>query len=235
MSSLLKDVSHRLEKFEQQYPSAYFVADLLLNILIIIVLVFGVRTYLISPFQVYGPSMCNTMNYINERCQEGFGEYIIVNKAIYYPFFGRSFSSPQRGDIIVFRPPNVKKDFYIKRVIGLPGETVKIQSGRIYIENEEHKNGWELPEPYLSNENRNQTYPVPAQTVATYKVPTNMYFALGDNRKKSTDSRSCFAGPGDRYCNETVNHFLPLEYIEGKAAVVLWPFNKVRILSNPEY
>lgn len=229
MSSLIKDVSAWASHLEQRRPTLYFLADLALNILIIIVLVFGVRNFLISPFQVFGPSMCNSLNFLSGRCQDAFGEYLIVNKAVYYPFFGRSYKRPQRGDIVVFRPPNVKKDFYIKRVVGLPGETVKIQNGRVYV------NDKELNESYLSNENRNQTFPFPAHLVATYAVPANMYFVMGDNRKKSSDSRTCFAGAGDRYCNDPTHNFLPFEAIEGKAWVVLWPFNKIRLLENPAY
>lgn len=224
-----------LDKLQAKHPTIYFVADLLLNIAIIIVLVFTVRTYLISPFQVFGPSMCDTLNNVGSRCQESFGEYLIVNKAIYYPFFGHRFSQPQRGDIVVFRPPHNESDFYIKRIIGLPGEKVKLQNGKIYIYNKEHQSGFELPEQYLNKNNKDQTYPFNAQLVTTYEVPAGRYFVMGDNRKKSTDSRSCFRGPGDRECNDEVNHFLEVDRIEGKAVVVLWPFDKIRVIANPQY
>ena len=98
-----------LNRLEDKNPNLYFALDLLLNIAVIVVLVFTVRTYLISPFQVYGPSMCNTMNFLGGRCQDGFGEYLIVNKALY------RMEPPQRGDIIVFRPPHNESEYYIKR------------------------------------------------------------------------------------------------------------------------
>ncbi|MEK7172019.1 MAG: signal peptidase I [Patescibacteria group bacterium] len=224
-----------IDKFQTKHQTAYFIADLILNIVIIIALVFAVRTYLISPFQVYGPSMCNTLNYIKSSCQDAFGEYLIVNKAVYYPFFGKRFGVPERGDIIVFRPPHNEKDFYIKRIIGLPGEKIKIQNGKVFVYNKEHQSGWELPEDYLSKENSGQTFPIPSHLTANYEVPEGFYFTLGDNRKKSTDSRTCFRGPGDRECNDDINHFLPINNIEGKAWVVLWPFNKIRLLRNPAY
>lgn len=235
MSESEKEKFGFMSAFRAKHPTAYFVLDLLVNIVIIVLLVWGVRTYLISPFQVSGSSMCDTLNDINGICQDGFGEYLIVDKAIYYPFFGHRFASPQRGDIIVFRPPNNSTDFYIKRIIGLPGERVKLQNGKVYIYNKEHQSGWELPESYLNGENKNHTYPILSQMVTNYEIPKDEYFVLGDNRTKSTDSRTCFKGPGSSECNNPNNHFLPIGRIEGKAWVVLWPFNKIRALEHPNY
>lgn len=224
-----------LDRIRKEHPTLYFLGDLFINIVIVVVLVYTVRTYLISPFQVFGPSMCNTLNHLNETCQDGFGEYLIVNKAVYYPFFGKRYSIPLRGDVIVFRPPHNTNDFYIKRIIGLPGEKVKLQNGKVFVYNREHQSGFELPEEYLSPENKGKTFPTPAHLVTSYEVPENMFFVMGDNRRKSTDSRACFRGIGDRECEESVNHFLPIEQIEGKAWIVLWPFHKIRFLGNPDY
>lgn len=237
MNESPKEKSAFLKNFEQKNPTLYFILDLFFNILVIVVLVYGIRTYLISPFQVYGPSMCDTLNFLRGRCQDGFGEYLIVNKAVYYPFMGRRFSQPQRGDIIVFKPPHDNEDFYIKRIIGLPGEKIKLQNGKVVLFNEQYQSGYTLPEEYLNEDNKNQTFPLPSsQIVTTYEVPENMYFVLGDNRKHSTDSRTCFKGVGDRECTSTSSqHFLSLNRIEGKAWVILWPFNKLRALSDPAY
>lgn len=79
--------------------------DILLNLIIIASMVFLIRTFLISPFQVYGPSMCDTMNNIDNVCQHGYGEYIIVNKFGYQSFPGWQVGLPKRGDIVVFHPP----------------------------------------------------------------------------------------------------------------------------------
>lgn len=224
-----------LDSLQEKHPTTYFVLDLFLNIAVIVILVYTVRTFIISPFQVYGPSMCDTLNNIEDRCQDGFGEYLIVNKTIYYPFFGYRFSTPQRGDIIVFRPPHNTKDFYIKRVIGLPGEKVTIQNGKVYVTNKEHQSGFQLPEEYLNDENTGRTYMVPQKNVGIFDVPEGQYFVLGDNRDKSTDSRTCFRSVGDPDCNQKINHFLPINRIEGKAWIVLWPFTHIRALSNPTY
>lgn len=224
-----------LDRLREKSPTLYFFVDLGLNILIILVLVYTVRTFLISPFQVYGPSMCDNLNYIKDVCQDGFGDYLIVNKAGYYPFFGHRFDPPERGDIIVFRPPHNNDDFYIKRIIGLPGEKIKLQNGKVFIFNKDHQSGFELPEEYLNEENRNKTYPLLSHMVTEYEVAENTYFVLGDNRKKSSDSRTCFRGPGDSDCVNPEAHFLHIDQIEGRAWIVLWPFSKIRILHNPEY
>ncbi len=221
--------SNFLDRLRSRSPTLYFFVDLVLNVVVIIVLVYGIRTFVISPFQVYGPSMCNTLNYINDTCQDGFGEYLIVNKGIY------RFETPQRGDVIVFRPPHNPNDFYIKRIIGLPGERVKLQNGKVYIFNKEHQSGFELPEDYLSAENKNQTYPLLTHIVTSYEVPANTFFVMGDNRRKSSDSRTCFRGPGDPECNDPNNHFLGVGQIEGKASLVLWPFSKIRVLHDVSY
>ena len=216
--------------------STYFWLDILLNIVIIVSLVFIIRTYIISPFQVYGPSMCDTLNSFNGQCQRTYGEYQIVNKFGYQNFFGWQVGLPSRGDIIVFHPPMNESEFFIKRIIGLPGETVKLKDGKIFIINKEHPEGFELPENYLNNTNRDNTHPYD-RTRTDFEVPENSYFVLGDNRVASSDARSCFqetagnepcSGPGK-------SPFLSLDHIEGKAWVILWPLSKIQLLPNPEY
>lgn len=119
------------------------------------------------------------------------GEYILVNKVDYL------LHPPQRGDIIVFRavPAGQPNRDYIKRVIGLPGETVAVRDGAVYI------NGRRLTEPYISIP--------PDYTFAPEKVPANEYFVLGDNRSNSRDSH--------------IWKWLPRNDIIGKAWVAYWP------------
>ncbi len=233
MSSLIKSIKSKIDSFESSFPKLYGTIDLLVNIAIIIVLVLGIRTYLISPFQVYGPSMCNTLNYINGECKHQYGEYLIVNRAVYYPFLGtHRYRLPVRGDIVVFKPPENKSEYYIKRVIGLPGDKIKIQNGLVYMMNSEHQTWWELPEPYLNEKNRGRTFPMVTYEATEYQVPEGQYFVMGDNRLESTDSRQCFRTRNTTQCAEKSEHFLKLEAIEGKADIVLWPFNKMRYLQN---
>ena len=200
------------------------VLDILINVIVIVVLVYFVRSYIIAPFQVYGPSMCDTLNSYDGNCHNEFGEYIIINKAIYLGIIGE----PQRGDVIVFKPPIEKDDYYIKRIIGVPGDTIEIEGGKLYLTNEENPDGVELSEPYLSERNAGHT--------ATYgnsefEVPEEHYLVMGDNREKSTDSRSCFTDPFSGGCGrDDTTPFLPEENITGKAWIVLHPFNRVRAI-----
>jgi len=197
-------------------------------------LVYGVRTYLISPFQVFGPSMCDTLNYIDDTCQSSYGEYLIVNKAIY------RIGEAKRGDVIVFDAPHLDisepQEYYIKRVIGLPGERVEIRDGRIYIHTKDSTKAIELNEIYLNETNKNRTFTHLASRNIIYPVvPENKYFVMGDNRQRSTDSRTCFESTSRNGCADENRHFLPKERIAGKAWFILWPFDKARILKNPSY
>ena len=200
------------------------ILDIVLNVVIIVVLVYFVRSFIISPFQVYGPSMCDTLNFINNRCLNEYGEYIIVNKITYLGPFG----DPERGDVIVFKPPDEEEDFFIKRIIGLPGDKIEIKGGKVYIQNEEHPEPYELDEPYLNERNSEHTATF-GET--EFEVPEGKYFALGDNRDKSTDSRSCFRDPFSGGCKgDDATAYLDEEDVEGKAWLVLWPFNRMRFV-----
>jgi signal peptidase I len=219
----------------EKIPLAFWV-DILLNIVIIIALVLIIRTFIISPFQVFGPSMCETLNYIDGKCQKGYGEYIIINKIGYLNVFGWQVGQPQRGDIIVFHPPNNANEFFIKRIIGLPGETVKLVQGDIYVYNSKNPDGFKLAEPYLSSINQGNTHPYKEELVA-FKIPENHYFVLGDNRIASSDSRSCFRETiADNRCGvDPLAPYLPKQNIEGRAWVILWPLPKISLLHKLSY
>jgi signal peptidase I len=213
-----------------------FWLDVGLNLIIIIGLVFLIRTYIMSPFQVYGPSMCNTLNYFNGQCQNSYGEYLIVNKFIYQNILGLQIGLPERGDIIVFHPPQNNEEYYIKRIIGLPGETVSLKDGFVYIYNEEQPEGFKLEETYLNDENLGSTNPH-INDLRTFEIPSGGYFVLGDNRLHSSDSRSCFTeSTRNLKCGENGNSpFLSLANIEGKAAVILWPPPSIALIADPQY
>jgi len=211
-----------------------FWLDVVLNIIIIVALVAIIRTYLISPFQVYGPSMCDTLNFVDGTCQRAYGEYLIVNKLGYENFFGWQVGTPKRGDIIVFHPPQNDAEFFIKRIIGLPGETVELKSGKVYIYNAEHPEGMELPEPYLNATNSGNTHPYNRENTI-FEVPKDKYFVMGDNRTASSDSRSCFQETASSNPCSGKSPFLTMDHIEGKAWLILWPLNKISILKDPSY
>lgn len=202
-----------------------FVLDIVLNVVILFAFVFAIREFIVAPFQIFGPSMCDTLNDYNGECQNGFGEYIILNKFTYLHAGGLKVGEPERYDIVVFHPPQDKKVFFIKRVIGLPGETVEIKSGKVFI------NGEKLEEPYLDEENMGNTK---AYDKSVFQVPEGRYFVLGDNRTRSSDSRTCFEETRKKCENNEDNHYLTIKNIQGKAWVVLWPFEFARVLDYPE-
>lgn len=211
-----------------------FLLDLGLNLLIVFGLVFVIQSFIASPFKVFGPSMCNTLNYLNDQCEQGYGEYIIVNKLVYIDFFGWSLSQPDRGDIVVLHPPHTNSEFFIKRIIGIPGDTIKLIDGKVFLFNEEYETGFELPETYLNEDNKDNTIPS-TNRVTTFEVPDGYYFLMGDNRNHSTDSRSCFRDAFQGGCRGEEGYFLPKENIEGRAWVVLWPFDKIRLIERANY
>ena len=132
------------------------------------------------------------------------GECIMVNKVSYHS------SGPQRGDVIVFHPPVPSAYPFIKRVIGLPGETVEIRDGQVFI------NGIPINELYL--------FPEPPQNNKDYgpqELSNDEYLVLGDNRNGSNDSRSW--GPIKR------------DDILGKAWFIYWPPSKLRVVKHYSY
>lgn len=230
-----------MHKMIQQFLRAHkkiihFWLDLLLNLVIVLGTVYFIRTFVMSLFIVSGPSMCDTLNYVDDKCQRGNAETIIVNKALYQNLLGWQMGKPERGDIIVFHPPHNPDEFFIKRIIGLPDETVKLKNGSVHIFNKENPNGYKLDESYLNSSNKNNTYPF-RDSDTTFIIPNGSYFVLGDNRIASSDSRSCFkesvlsAG-----CGQGENTpFLKRKNIEGKAWIALWPLNKIRLIPDTAY
>jgi len=131
-------------------------------------IIIPIRYFLIQPFYVKGASM--EPNFYDQ-------EYLIIDEISY------RFEEPKRGDIIVFRYPNDPSEFFIKRVIGLPGETVEIIDNHVVIYNDEYPNGTVLDESVYLDESTL----TPGLKKAT--IGTNEYFVMGDNRDASMDSR----------------------------------------------
>ena len=185
-----------MEKVEQQAsPSARresfgetvrFVATAIIAIVLI-------RTFLASPFIVEGASMDATFHN---------SDYLIVDKLSY------RFVEPQRGDIVVFRYPYNPSVHHIKRIIGLPGDTVSVQNGTVTISNTQWKNGT-IAEPYVLEGNNLATMS------DTRTLGENEYYVMGDNRDNSLDSR--------RYGT------LSGEFIAGRVVLRLFPFDMVSL------
>ncbi len=179
-----------------------FIVELTKLTVLCAAIVIPIRYFLIQPFYVKGASMEPTFH---------TSEYLIVDEISY------RFSEPKRGDVIVFRYPGNPQEYFIKRIIGLPGETVDIKNGDIYIYNNEFKNETLLEEEYLSS---------PSQTYAHSEnnkidLADNEYYVLGDNRNSSKDSRN-FGSVQE-------------SFIVGKVLFRGWPFDKMGFFEEPSY
>lgn len=163
--------------------------DWCISILVAVALTMIIRTFIVELYLVEGPSMRPTLQ---------SGERLAVNKFIY------RFRAPERGEILVFRYPRDPSRDFIKRVIAVPGDTIEIKDGRVFV------NGQLMNEPYILSKTRGN-YPI-----AT--VPEEHIFVMGDNRNNSEDSR--FADVG----------FVPFDLLKGKAMIVFYPFDRFRSL-----
>ena len=124
-------------------------------------------------------------NYFNE-------EFILVDK-LSFTDLGLKFGEPKRGDVVVIEPhADNGRQFYIKRIIGLPGEKLKIENGYVYIQKDASSSYVQLNEDYLSEKNLGKTYPGKSDPTTEFEIPTGEYFIMGDNRNASADSRDCF-------------------------------------------
>jgi len=139
--------------------------DLFTLAFLIVVVVIPIRVFIISPFVVDGESMHPTFENL---------DYLIIDEIIY------TFKAPARGDVTVFRYPVNPSVFYIKRIVGLPGETVSINRGVVTVTTADDKT-LTLSEPYIVNEDATYTKKV--------SLNTGEYFVMGDNRPNSSDSR----------------------------------------------
>ncbi|PIZ72525.1 hypothetical protein COY07_03165 [Candidatus Peregrinibacteria bacterium CG_4_10_14_0_2_um_filter_43_11] len=118
-------------------------------------------------------------------------------------------------------------EFFVKRIIGVPGDTLKIENGRVYLKSQQTDSFVELDETYLNEENRDHTYFNQTVQQDEIVVPEGVYFVLGDNRNHSNDSRSWFAPIDQKY-----TPYVPLKNISGRVLVVLWPPQSTRIIPN---
>lgn len=169
------------------------------SFILYVIIAFGIallmRLFVAEPFIVQGSSMEPTFYDYH---------YLIVDRLVY------AFGAPVRGDVVVFKLPRMEKRDLIKRIIGVPGDTVSIEGSTVTITNAAHPTGFVLNEPYLDPANVSQNDHV------SVTLGNDEYFVLGDNRRVSADSRSWGK--------------LPRQNIIGRVDVRLFPFNKISIL-----
>jgi signal peptidase I len=169
-----------------------FIFEIVKVVIISLAIILPIRYFLVQPFTVDGASM--EPNFYNR-------EYLVINEISY------RLHEPQRGEVVIFKNPENTKVYFIKRVIGLPGEKIEIKKGVVYI------NSQILPESYLQYFS---TTDYPARTLLA-----DEYFLMGDNRPNSHDSRAL--GPINK------------KYIIGKVWLRGWPLTRINTFNLPDY
>jgi signal peptidase I len=161
-------------------------------IFLAIIIVIPIRLFIAQPFVVHGESMDPTL---------AQGQYLIVDELSYH------ISHPKRGDVVILRYPQNPKLFFVKRVIGLPGETINIEGRDVTIYNDEHPEGFMLDEPYVE---------FPSNNNLEKKIADDEYFVMGDNRARSSDSR--------------IWGTVPEKLMVGRALIRLFPLDSAALL-----
>jgi signal peptidase I len=202
-----------VDRFTEGLPHGLRVTiDWVVTIAGAVAIVLAIKAWVINPYRIPSSSMEPTLHCArgvgNSGCEARFSDRVLANRFIYH------FPDPKRGDIVVFEtPPQARSrcgagGTFVKRLIGLPGETVQIRQRRGY--DYVFVNGKELDEsPYLRNERRDTD---PDQV---FRVPAGHYFMMGDNRSQSCDSREWGA--------------VPRKNIIGKVFATYWPPNRISI------
>lgn len=177
--------------------TADFIGETLKIVFVSLLIILPIRYFIVQPFFVRGESMHPSFD---------DKDYLIIDELSY------RFNNPKRGDVIVFRFPQEPSQYYIKRIIGMPEETVEIKEGRVTISNRDNPTGFLLNEPYLGEVTPGEI---------KIKLDDNEYFVLGDNRDASSDSRRW--GP------------LAKHLIIGRAWFRVWPVNEAGAIQGPVY
>lgn len=166
-----------------------FLVDVLETLVLSVLLFLGINA-ISARIRVDGSSMEPSLQ---------SGEFVIVNRLVY------RFGEPEHGDVVVFHFPGDPEQEYIKRIIGLPGDQVKVASGKVYV------NGQEINEPYIAASPRYQ---------GSWEVPVDHVFVLGDNRNNSSDSHNFGA--------------VPMKNLIGEAFFIYWPPTNWGSITSPE-
>lgn len=183
------------------------VIDFFKDLIFIIIVVVLVKSFLVMPFQISGQSMYSS--YYDK-------EFIIVDRLSYIIW------DSERWDVVVFKPyVDDDKKYFLKRIIGIPWDTVKIEDGKVYLKKQWEKDYKELDEKYLNSENKWFTFVGWSREKHEYVVWEWQYFVMWDNRNHSTDSRECFSS----CAIEWRDNYAKWENITGRVLVDLWYFD----------
>jgi signal peptidase I len=200
------------------------------DLVIILIIVIGIRIFFITPFRINWSSMEESYH---DR------EYILVDKLSYLNFpstYGAknttnsklvdtankaigslpiSVGDPKRWDVVVITPHTDKnREYYIKRIIAIPGDTIRLESGRVYIKTHTSPSFVEIREEYLSLSNSGKTYLSESIKENQFLLGDGQYWVMWDNRQNSSDSRTCFK---DCYGKDYTAHFIKRSDILGRA------------------
>lgn len=217
------------------------------DLVIIFIIVILIRIFIVTPFRINGSSMESSYHDREYILVDKFSYLDLHNtsydsRSYFWGVLPAWFASgidfvlrntmwrlsihigdPERGDVVVITPHvDRTREYYIKRVIGLPGDTIYFSEGKVYIKKSWSENFTQLNEPYLSASNSGHTYLPEYVEGDQFLIPEGSYWVMGDNRNNSADSRSCF-----RNCSgEPVSaHFLKRKDIVGKVLVNFGYFN----------
>jgi signal peptidase I len=190
-------LSESENKNDKEEPKENSLVEILRFSIIALLIVVPVRMFIAQPFIVSGASMMNTFHN---------GEYLIVDQVSY------QLHSPERGDVIVFRYPKDPSKYFIKRIIAVPGDTIKIDGSTITIENENNPEGFTLNEPYVKS--------MKPGVNMSETLGEREYFVMGDNRDESSDSRVWGVLQEERIIGRALFRLFPpseLDLLPGKA------------------
>jgi len=182
------DISVLNNKPKSQKPETLWESflDLLKFAILALIIVMPIRVFVAQPFIVNGRSMVPTFQN---------GQYLIINEITY------RFHPPERGDVIVFKYPKDTKKYFIKRIIGLPGETIEITGNNVKVYNFANPKGFEVDQPYVKNESNNNM---------KVTLGSGEYFVMGDNRNESSDSRYWGSVPRNLIVGKALLRLLPI-------------------------
>lgn len=202
----------RIEKSNFKWEVFDFLKDLLIIVIIVLIL----RTFIAMPFQINWQSMYES--YYDR-------EFIIVDRLSYLIW------TPKRWDVIVFKPHvSDTKEYFLKRIIWIGGDTLKIEDWKVYLKEKWENNYIELNEPYLSDLNNWFTYVGSSKAKNEFVINEGDFFVMWDNRNHSTDSRTCFSN-----CNK-VSQYIQKDAIIWKVFIDFWYFNfKTFSFLHPEH